>query len=142
MRKPLKDFRPVYVAGIGLHKYQAASETPYVELGLTAIRETLSDAAVTFPAIESAYTGTALLGMAPARAMLRPLGASGLPIAQSENASASVSTALRQAALEVASGFGDISLAIGIDKPGRIKFAHDHAGVPDILNGQVTPFTH
>src|SRR5690606_33498879 len=84
MRKPLSDFRPVYVIGIGLHPYQSASATPYVELGLTAIRAALADAGIEFSAVESAYTGTALLGMAPSRVMLRHLGASGLPIAHIE----------------------------------------------------------
>jgi acetyl-CoA acetyltransferase len=49
--------------------------------------------------------------------MLRHLGASGLAITQVENASASGSTAVRQAALEVASGVSDLALALGIDKP-------------------------
>jgi acetyl-CoA acetyltransferase len=142
MRKPLADLRPAYVVGIGLHKYQAASNTPYVTLGLTAIREALADSGLGFDAVESAYTGTALLGMAPGRAMLRHLGASGLPIAQIENASASGSTAFRQACLEVASGVCDVALAVGVDKPGPIRFAHDHAGVSDLVTGMVAPFAH
>lgn len=142
MRKPLNHFRPVYVIGIGLHPYRAASETTYVELGLVAIREALSDAGIAFSEIESAYTGTTLLGMAPSRAMLRHLGASGLPIAQVENASASGSTAVRQAVMEVASGACDVSLAVGVDKPARVKLAHEQAGVPDLVNEYVSPFTH
>ena len=39
MKKKLRDMRPVYVVGIGLHRYQRLSETPYVTLGLTAVRE-------------------------------------------------------------------------------------------------------
>lgn len=142
MRKPLRDFRPVNVVGIGLHRYQKRSETPYVQLGLTAIREALRDAGIPFSAVESAYTGTALLGMAPSRVMLRHLGGSGLPIAQIENASASGSTAFRQAALEIAGGFADVSLAVGIDKPSPVRFGHDETGVTDLVAGQVSPFTH
>ena len=52
----------------------------------------------------SAYVATALLGMAVGRPMLRHLGATGLPITHIENASASGSTAFRQACIEVASG--------------------------------------
>jgi len=142
MRKVLRDLQPVYVVGIGLHKYQAASDTPYVQLGLTAIREALSDAGIAFSAVESVYTGTALLGMAPSRVMLRHLGGSGVSISQIENASASGSTAVRQACLEVASGVCDVALAVGVDKPGKIQFAHDRAGVPDLVSGYVAPFTH
>lgn len=142
MRKSLSDFRPVYVIGIGLHPYQASSDKTYVELGLVAIREALSDAGISFAHVESVYIGTALLGMAPGRAMLRHLGASGVPIAQIENASASGSTAVRHAVMEVASGACDISLAVGVDKPARINLAHERAGVPDLVNEYVSPFTH
>ena len=142
MRKPLRDFRPVYAIGIGLHRYQALSPATYVELGLTAIREALADAGIEFSTVESVYCGTALLGMAPGRAMIRHLGATGLPITQVENASASGSTAVRQAVLEVASGLADVSLAVGVDKPGRIRLAHEQAGVPDLVNEYVSPFTH
>lgn len=142
MRKPLNAFRPVYVVGIGLHPYQSLSDKTYVELGLTAIRGALADARIEFSEVESAYTGTTLLGMAPSRAMLRHLGASGLPIAQIENASASGSTAVRQAVMEVACGACDVSLAVGVDKPARVKLAHEQAGVPDLVNEYVSPFTH
>jgi acetyl-CoA acetyltransferase len=92
MKKTIRDMRPVYVVGIGLHKYQYMSDTTFVTLGLTAVREALADAAIQFRDVESAYTGTALLGMAVSRPILRHLGASGIPMAQVENASASGST--------------------------------------------------
>ena len=78
MTKALKNFREVYVVGTGLHPYQYMSATPYVTLGLQAIRAALDDAKVAWNAVESAHIGTALLGMAPGRAMLRYLGFSSL----------------------------------------------------------------
>ena len=93
MRKVLNQMRPVYVVGIGLHRYQYLSDTTYVTLGLTAVREALKDARIHWSSVESAYTGTALLGMAASRPILRYLGATGIPMAQVENASASGSTA-------------------------------------------------
>lgn len=142
MRKPLSAFRPVYVIGIGLHPYQSASEASYVELGLTAIRAALADAGIAFPAVEAAYIGTALLGMAPGRAMLRHLGASGLPISQIENASASGSTAVRQAVMEVASGACNVALAVGVDKPAPVRLAHHETGVRDLIGEHDSPFMH
>ncbi len=143
MALTLRDLRPVYVVGIGLHRYQRLSETPYVELGLVALREVLADAGVAWEAVESAYLGTALLGMAPGRAMLRHLGATGLSITQVENASASGSTAVRQAALEVASGVSDLSVAIGVDKPLGQSLALPQAdtGIRQ-LPGPFVPATH
>jgi len=126
-RSPLQR-RAVYVVGIGLHRYQKASEKSYVELGLAAIREALGDAGIAWPHVESATVGNALLGMAPGRAMLRHLGATGLAIAQAENASASGSTAFRQACLEVAAGTVDVALAVGVDKPGTVPISMSWTG--------------
>ena len=132
--------RPVYVIGIGLHRYQKTSQKSYVELGLTAVREALKDVSISWTEVESAYVGNAILGMAPGRTMLRHLGATGLPITHIENASASGSTAFRQACLEVASGVSDVSIAIGVDKignsfVGRAWDGTEHLATPPPLVG-------
>ena len=110
--------RAVYVVGIGMHRYQFPSETPYVQLGLVAVREALADAGLTWPQLPLAVVGTAALGMAAGRVMLRHLGSTGLEVEQVENASASGSTAFRIACLQVASGEHDLALALGVDKFG------------------------
>ena len=108
MTRNLLADRGAYVVGIGLHRYQRRSDKSYVELGLEAIRAALGDAfgdpVEAWPNVELAITGTALLGMAPSRVMLARLGASGLAIHQVENASASGSTAVAQAALSTTKG--------------------------------------
>ena len=142
MRKTIREMRPVYVVGIGLHKYQYMSDTTFVTLGVTAVREALHDAGIEFRAIESAYTGTALIGMAVSRPILRHLGASGIAMAQVENASASGSTAFRQASLDVASGISDVALAIGVDKPAPLAAAASKANIRDLVGSRVVPFTH
>jgi acetyl-CoA acetyltransferase len=142
MKKTLREMRPAYVIGIGLHKYQHLSEIPYVTLGLTAVREALRDAGIEWPSVESAYTGTALIGMAASRPMLRHLGATGIAMAQVENASASGSTAFRQACLDVASGISDVSLAIGVDKPAVVNLAPGKTRIRDLVGARVVPFTH
>lgn len=142
MRKALREMRPVYVVGIGLHRYQRLSDTPYVTLGLTAVREALEDAGIEWRAVESAYIGTALIGMAAGRPMLRHLGATGIPMAQVENASASGSTAFRHACLDVAGGVSDVALAVGVDKPGPVSLAPARSGLRDLVGALVVPFTH
>jgi acetyl-CoA acetyltransferase len=142
MKKTLRQMRPVYVVGIGLHRYQRMSDTPYVTLGLTAVREALNDAGIEWKSVESAYTGTAFIGMAASRPMLRHLGATGIAMAQVENASASGSTAVRQACLDVASGLTDVSLAVGVDKPGPIAGAPGKTNIHDLVGRRVVPFTH
>lgn len=142
MAKTLKDLRPVYVVGIGWHRYQPLSETPYVTLGLQAIRQALSDAGIAWSDVESSYIGTGLLGMAAGRAMLKHLGGTGRPLIHIENASASGSAAFRHACIEVAAGIADISLTIGIDKPGIVQRAFTKTGIGNIADHAIVPFTH
>ncbi len=139
MIRSLATQRPVYVVGVGVHPYQRTSTTSYVTLGLHAVREALADAGVAWSAVESAYTGTALLGIAASRPMLRHLGATGIPMAQVENASASGSTAFRQAVIDVAAGIGDLSLAIGVDKPDLPRSASQKTGIGDLLGPRSAP---
>ena len=135
--------RPVYVVGIGLHPYQRRSDTTYVALGVTAVRSALRDADIAWPDVEAAYTGTALLGMGSSRVMLSRLGATGIPMTQVENASASGSSAVAQACLEVAAGRSDVVLALGVDKPrGGLGAAPGQAGIDNLEGGAVVPFTH
>jgi acetyl-CoA acetyltransferase len=142
MNLALKDLRPVYVVGIGFHRYQFNSETPYVDLGLTAVRAALADAGLPWPAIQSAYFAKALLPMAPGRAMLRHLGATGIPIVHVENASASGSAAFRHACMEVASGLAGISLVVGVDKPMPVGRAESLARIGSLADDAIAPFTH
>jgi acetyl-CoA acetyltransferase len=142
MTATLSDLRPIYVVGIGFHRYQFISDTPYVELGLTAVRAALLDAGVAWPAVDSAYVAKALLPMAPGRAMLRHLGATGLPIVHVENASASGSAAFRHACTEVAAGLADISLVVGVDKPMPVSRAESLARIGNLADDAIAPFTH
>lgn len=138
----LKDLRPAYVAGIGFHRYQFLSETPYVELGLAAVRQALADANLPWTAVESAYVAKALLPMAPGRTMLRHLGATGIPIVHIENASASGSAAFRHAVFEVAAGLTEIVLVIGVDKPMPVGRAESLARIGSLADDAIVPFTH
>jgi acetyl-CoA acetyltransferase len=142
MTTALNDLRPVHVAGIGFHRYQFVSETPYVELGLTAVRAALADAGLPWAAVESAYFAKALLPMAPGRAMLRHLGATGIPIVHVENASASGSAAFRHACMEVAAGMADIVLVVGVDKPTPVARAESLARIGSLADDAIAPFTH
>ena len=141
--KKLLAERPVFVVGIGLHPYQRRSDTTYVRLGLTAVREALTDAGVAWRDVESAYTGTALLGMGSSRIMLSRMGATGIPMTQVENASASGSSSVAQGCLEISSGRSDVVLALGVDKPrSGLGAAPGQAGIENLEGGAVVPFTH
>lgn len=129
----------VFIAGIGLHPYQFPSETPYTQLGLTAVRAALADAGLRWNQVQSAYVGTTSIGMAAGRVMLRHLGSTGLGVTQVENASASGSFAFRQACMEIAAGMSDAVLAVGVDKHGDGRRAANKDGLERLSDTATIP---
>jgi acetyl-CoA acetyltransferase len=142
VKRSLANLRPVYVAGIGLHAYQASSTASYVALGLTAARAALSDSGLPWSAVEASFVGTATLGIAGGRAMLKHLGPNDAPILHVENASASGSAAFRQACIEVASGLVDVAIAVGVDKPAIVAHAYKNTGAPNLVGEAIALPTH
>jgi acetyl-CoA acetyltransferase len=132
----------VWVIGVGLHRYQKPSQTPYPELGVVAVRAALADAELPWDQVETAYTGTATTSMALSRLMYRHLGATGIPMVQVENASASGSSAFRQACIDVWSGLHDVAIAVGVDKPLNLTSPQRAAGLEDLVGNRVLPVTH
>ncbi len=129
----------VFIAGIGLHPYQFPTETPYTELGLTAVRAALADSGLAWDRVQSAYVGTTSIGMAAGRVMLRHLGSTGLAVTQVENASASGSFTFRQACMEVATGMSDVVLAVGVDKHGDGRRAANKDGLERLSETATIP---
>lgn len=139
MARSLAALRPVWVVGVGLSRYSKPTEAPFVDLGLGAVRSALADAELEWSSVNSAVVGTVALGMAAGRALLRYLGATGLSIAQVENASASGSTAFRHACIEVASGVADVAVAVGLDKPAPVTRAASKSGVASLTGPAMIP---
>ncbi len=142
MAATLRELRPVHVVGVGLHPYQRPGDTPYTALGVKAVGDALADAGIEWRDVETAYTGTATTAMGLSRLMYRHFGSTGIPMAQVENASASGSTAVRQACIDVAAGLADVAIAVGVDKPLKFGMPQPAAGLRDLVGGRVAPFTH
>jgi acetyl-CoA acetyltransferase len=130
------------VVGVGLHPYQKPDDTPYTQLGVHAVRDALADAKLQWPDVDTAYTGTATTSMALSRLMYRHLGATGIPMTQVENASASGSAAFRQACIDVASGLADVAIAVGVDKPVQASMPQKAAGITELVGNRMSPVTH
>lgn len=142
MKITLAQQRPVYVVGVGWHPFQRPSDTPYVQLGLTAVRQALRDAGIRWPDVDTAYTATAMLGMASSRPLYKHLGVTGIPMLQVENASASGSTAFRLACHDVAAGTSDVALVLGVDKVSPTFGGTSDTGVPVLAAAHVPPPAH
>ena len=110
--------RDVVVIGAGLHRYGMFPDKTTVDMGMEAISLALNDAGMAWKDIEAAYCGTVQPGASGGHAICNTMGYTGLGITIVENASASGSSAFREAYLSVASGENDIVLAFGIDKLG------------------------
>jgi len=143
MAKSLADLRPTFVIGAGWHPFQNPSDTHYSVLGLTAIRGALGDAGIPWSEVEQTFVGTALLGMASGRPMLKHLGALGQPVVHIENASASGSAAFHLACAQVAGGLSDVVLVLGVDKrPAGGGAARAPAYQASIADHAIAPVTH
>lgn len=102
--------------GAGLHRYGVFPDRSYLDLGVTAIQGALQNAGCSWADIEAVYCGTVRLGMSAGHNICLRMGPTGLAITNVENASASGSSAFREAYLAIAAGEHDVVLALGVDK--------------------------
>lgn len=109
--------RDVVIIGGGMHRYGSFPGISVPELGKEAIQNALKDANMEWENIEEAYCGT--VGSSTLFAghqVIGHMGRTGVAITNVENASASGSSAFREAYMAIASGSCDIALAFGVDK--------------------------
>jgi acetyl-CoA acetyltransferase len=108
--------REVVVIGAGLHRYGVYQDKSIANLGVEAIQNSLEDANMNWEDIETAYCGTTQPKWSTGHKICQKMGLTGLGITNIENASASGSSAFREAFLAVSSGAHDIAMAFGVDK--------------------------
>ncbi len=108
--------REVVVIGAGIHRYGVFPEKSISDMGAHAISKALEDAGMKWEDIETAFCGTTQPGWSTGHLVCGKMGLTGLGIMNIENASASGSSAFREAYLTVASGAHDIAMAFGVDK--------------------------
>lgn len=138
----------VYIIGAGMTAFGKRLSDSVKSLTAEAVRAALADADLDAKQIEAAWFSNTrqpmLEGQNTIRGQiaLRPLGITGIPIANVENACASGSTALLQAVAAICAGMTDIALVVGAekmvfpDRPERVAAAfiggtdvHDRDGV-------------
>ncbi len=139
---------PVFIAGVSMTALGKRPGDSVKSLTAEAVRDALTDAGAGIGDIEAAWFSNTrqpmLEGQNTVRGQiaLRPLGLTGVPVVNVENACASGSTALYQAIQWLRAGAGDIGLVVGAekmvwpDRPERVAAAflggtdiHDREGV-------------
>lgn len=138
----------VYIVGAAMTAFGKRLSDSVKSLTAEAVRAALADAGLEAKHIEAAWFSNTrqpmLEGQNTVRGeiALRPLGVTGIPIANVENACASGSTALLQAMNAIRAGMADVALVVGAEKmvfpdqPERVAAAfaggtdvHDRAAV-------------
>lgn len=108
--------REVVVLGAGLHPYGMFPDKGFIPMGVEACQNALDDAEIQWHDVDAAYCGSVRLLPGCGHAITRALGANGAAVTNVENASASGSSAFREAYMAIASGAHDVVVAMGVDK--------------------------
>lgn len=111
--------KEVAIVSAGIHKFGRFEDKPYAEIGREAAVMALKDANINWRDIQTAYCSCMYLPATSGARILRPLGATGIPICDVEAACASGGVALRQAVLGIQSGAFDTALVLGVEKMPR-----------------------
>src|SRR3990170_7912818 len=111
--------REVAVIGVSMIKFGRHEETPLSQLGAQPVIEALKDASMDLNAIEAMYCGCLNQTSMTGQAILKEIGATGIPVVNVANACATGSTAFREAYISIAAGVFDTALAVGVEKMGR-----------------------
>lgn len=110
------------IAGAGMTAFGKFPNITLNDLAGEAIKAALADAGLNLDDIQAAYMGNAAAGTItgqvciPGEVVLRSMGLGGIPVINIENACATASTALNQAAAMVTAGLYDVVLAVGYEK--------------------------
>lgn len=111
--------REIAIIGAGIHKFGRFDGKSYMDIGREATINALKDAGVNWQDIQAAYVSEQFLPATSGPRILRPLGATGIPICDIEAACASGGATLKQAMLGIQAGAFDIALVLGVEKMPR-----------------------
>ncbi len=129
------------VAGVGMTPFGKHMDTGLKALGAAAVQQAVADAGIGLDALQAAWVGNAAAGLVTGQecirgqVILRSIGLGRLPVVNVENACASASTALNQAAAMVSAGLYDVVLALGVEKlyhPDKRKSFSAFSGAVDV----------
>jgi acetyl-CoA acetyltransferase len=106
----------VAVLGVGMHRFGMWPDRTNADMGREAGLAALADAGLSFRDVQAAYVGHIFAPAMTGVRVMKEFGLTGLPIQRIENASATGSTAFREACLAVASGRHDVVMVLGFDR--------------------------
>jgi acetyl-CoA acetyltransferase len=108
--------KDVAVLGVGMYRFGMWGDVSNATMGREAGMAALRDAGLSFRDVQAAYVGHIFAPVMTGVRVMKEFGLTGLPVQHIENASATGSTAFREACLAVAAGHYDIAMVLGFDK--------------------------
>lgn len=127
--------RDVAVLGVGMTPFVGRTDLTMREQTYRAGRAALDDAGVSFAEVQTVYVANIFEGPMTGVGYIKEFGLTGVPVTRVENASATGSSAFREAYLAVAGGHADVAMAIGYEDMQRINTAHSK----DSAEGTILP---
>ena len=107
--------RDVVVLGIGQSVFGKFPDRSISSLGCEAALAAIADAGIGPRQIETAYTSRLYSDMITGQTILKEIGIVGIEMSNVENACAGGGTAVRQLWKDIAAGFCDVGIAIGVE---------------------------
>ncbi len=112
--------RDVVICGVGLHPFGRFADKTFEDLGQEAVLTALKDANnMPWKDVQMAFCGTMHGGTAAGHRVLSRIGLTGIPIINTETGCASGSSAFVLAYQQIAAGFCDVAMVIGVEKMPR-----------------------
>lgn len=111
--------RKVHVLGIGSTNFGKFPDSSATSLGRTAAIAALKDAAIKPRDIQAAYTARLYSDMIAGQTVLAGVGIADVEMANVENACAGGGTAVRMLWKDIAAGFCEVGIAIGVESLSR-----------------------
>src|SRR3989304_4994418 len=111
----LGQMRDVIVLGVGQSRFGKFPDRSMVQLGCEAVTNAIRDAGIDGRKIEVAYTSRLYAEMITGQTILKEVGIAGIEMTNIENACAGGAPAVRALWKDIAAGFCDIGIAIGVE---------------------------
>lgn len=108
------------VAGVAMTRFAKQPERTPESLVHEAVRAALRDAGVAPGEIEASFVGNVQLTAGTGQRVLKDIGLVGPPIVNVENACASSTTALNEAAMWIRAGMVETALVVGVESLSRL----------------------
>lgn len=115
--------REVYVVGVGMSPFGQKERRSIGDMAFEAGTNALADAGIMYRDVGALYNGYIGAGaeLTTGVAIAKDLGLTGAPVVHVENASATGSSAFREAVLNVAGGHSEVAMALGFDDMNRMS---------------------